>query len=513
MRIIKGKNEITIFLRPLSPEKEKEKEKENIDINACLKEENEKIRISALTKEKVLASVSHDMRTPLNGIIYYLKSAQNVENGLLRNQKLKYALMNANLLMFLVNDLLEFTVNNSDKKMSLKLTKFPLQSMLEDVLDFMKIESENKNIQLLLNIKCSQGLTLINDEGRLKRVIINLLTNALKFTIKGCVILKITQLNEIDHNLLKIEVIDTGLGIKPEFLPKLMQPFATFDDSEHKVNNNGIGLGLYICKTIVQLLGPNKQLYIQSKLGKGSKFGFLSYIINDGENISNIKDPTSFFNDDLEDYFEENIFESDMYETQIKTKNISNKAFYNKKKSMSINSLTSRTVKSKSFKSNPIKINNDGTMNSDAICLNSSGNYKPIYNVLLCDDNGFNLLILEDILDSLNEWNFDIHKASNGQAAFEMFCEKNAPWSDFEDRFHIIFMDFEMPIMSGIQATKNIREKICKEGFHNVRIIGCSGDGSMYNCEEKIKELLMDDVYGKPINCEQVLSCIKKFLK
>lgn len=133
-------------------------------------------------------------------------------------------------------------------------------------------------------------------------------------------------------------------------------------------------------------------------------------------------------------------------------------------------------------------------------------------NVLIVDDQPFNIMILQDILQSVKEFRFNIDKAFHGKSAFEMFCEKNHCDNEASDIYNLIFMDFEMPIMDGIQTTKLIREKICKEGFHDVMIVGCTDDYVRYEREGKLSELLMDDCYGKPISEEDIILVIKKLI-
>lgn len=516
INIFKMKNEIIILI------KMNEKVNENISLNKFLQEENKNLKDEIILKDKILASVSHDMRTPLNGIMFYLKTAKESENTFLRNQRLDYALVNSNLLLFMVNDLLEFTVNRQNgMRMSLKLSKFALQTTVDDVLDCLKVDSKNKNIELLVQIQCNQGLTLINDESRFKRVLINLLSNALKFTVDGYVKLKITQLHDQNNNLLKIEVIDTGLGIHPNVLPKLMTPFATFDNDEFKVNKNGIGLGLFISKSIVQMLGPNEEIFIYSELGVGSKFCFLLDIINDGKRDHSLKEisvdsKNIFFTKELERFEEENCIQSDARDLNIKTRNISAQAIYNKRKSLIIQNNTYRTQKSKSFTSKKCisfqkSLSASKIFSSYSKYIDSMNSSPNIINILIVDDNSFNILILQEILLGFKKCDLIIDKAFNGKIAFEKFCDKNDPTNDFYNKYHIIFIDFEMPIMDGIQATKMIREKICKEGFYDVIIVGCSGDHEKYEREGKIKELLVDECFGKPICKEDVISVLEKY--
>ena len=298
-----------------------------------LSEELEELKKKDQMKDQLFASISHDMRSPLNGITYYIKSAKETENTLLRAQKLDYALMNSSMLLFLINDLLDFSQFKNNSKIKPNLSKFHLNNLIEEITSLVKIEADNKGISLILQNECHNNILLMSDERRMKQVLINLLTNAIKFTFQGFVKIKISPIPNSD-NIIKFEVIDTGLGIKKEVLPCLMKPFATFDLPDRKVNKNGIGLGLFICKTLVGLLGPSSNLFIYSEEGKGTKFGFLAYIMNEINHkkveLAEDYNIDMHFEKSLEFYQEENALESDQREFMIKARNISSKAFYNK---------------------------------------------------------------------------------------------------------------------------------------------------------------------------------------
>ena len=241
----------------------------------------EDLKKTVETKDRILAAVSHDMRSPLNGIIYYIKSAKDSESPNLRQQKLDFALINANLLLFLVNDFLDFSLFSNNNTLILNPAKFALSNVLNDVLSLVQMEAQNKGIILLLKNECNPNLLLFSDERRMKQVLLNLLTNAIKFTFEGYVKLLVSMVSG-SKNLLRFEIIDTGLGIKAEVIPNLMKPFSTFDN-EKKANRSGIGLGLYICKTIVGILGPQSNIFIHSEEGKGTQMGFLAFIMNESQ--------------------------------------------------------------------------------------------------------------------------------------------------------------------------------------------------------------------------------------
>ena len=125
-------------------------------------------------------------------------------------------------------------------------------------------------------------------------------------------------------------------------------------------------------------------------------------------------------------------------------------------------------------------------------------------------------MILEEILNSFKELNLFVEKANNGLMAVEQFLLRNRPDSD-EEPLDIIFMDYEMPLMNGIEATKFIRSKIFKEGYIDVRVIGCSGDSTAFtemeiNTHHAHEIVGMDECLPKPLTVESVSKCLKKYI-
>lgn len=225
-------------------------------------------------KDKLLASISHDLRSPLNGIINFVSTAKDCDNINERNKYLDYARINGNLLMSMINDLLDYSAINNNK-MSLTINEFSLNEIISETLSLMEIQASCKKIKLeLINELQSINPILKSDSRRLKQILINLIGNAIKFTQKGTIKLKVKRV-EIP-NIIKFEVIDSGVGIKEEIREQLCKEYATFD-TEKGLNQYGNGLGLSICHNLVKLLGPFDNLFISSVYGKGSKFGFLLF--------------------------------------------------------------------------------------------------------------------------------------------------------------------------------------------------------------------------------------------
>jgi len=253
-------------------------------------------------------------------------------------------------------------------------------------------------------------------------------------------------------------------------------------------------------------LGPEANLFIHSEEGKGTKVGFVAYIMNGAANESEIivtfRSYKGIFDRTIETYQEENAIESDNRDNVIKSKNISPKAFYNK----TFTANTNNSKKSRSIIKKSTIISNGSFMKES----NTVFKTWKTYNILIVDDQAFNLMILKEMLDSFKEKDLNVESATNGNVAVEMFIKRNAPKSE-EEPYYLIFMDKEMPLMNGIEATNIITAKIFKDGYKGVRIVGCTGDSC---CVDRNTNEFngLDECFMKPITADLVNYCLKKFL-
>lgn len=235
----------------------------------ALKEMDEK-------KDKMLIAITHDLRSPLNGILAFINLAKNESNLEVRNRKLDLAEINGNLLMSLIEDILDFQ-SIAQNKFNLTTEDSSLNEILEEIVALISIQTQDKNINFTLNTNFGEApIDLFTDVRRLKQILLNILTNSIKFTMSGGY-LKMNVFCTQTPNIIKFEIIDSGIGIKQELIEKLCEPFNTFDTNG--LNKYGIGFGLYLCKKLSSLLGPKDETYfhISSIYGKGSKIGFLIY--------------------------------------------------------------------------------------------------------------------------------------------------------------------------------------------------------------------------------------------
>ncbi|MDQ3393310.1 MAG: response regulator [Bacteroidota bacterium] len=226
---------------------------------------------SGKIKEQFLANMSHEIRTPMNAIIGFTKLLlKNKEE--LNNEQLKYINFISNAgenLLVIINDILDFSKIQSGK-FDLEHTDFILPDVVSNVLNLFRAKAADKNVELIEDIFEDVPFQLVGDPVRLNQVLINVISNALKFTEKGHVKIKITALRQSNSKaLLRFMIEDTGIGIAEDKLDSVFESF-TQASSDTTRKYGGTGLGLTIVKKIVNL--QKGEISLKSTLGKGTTF-------------------------------------------------------------------------------------------------------------------------------------------------------------------------------------------------------------------------------------------------
>lgn len=231
-----------------------------------LRQANIRLQEADRLKSIFLASMSHELRTPLNSIIGFtgiLLMGMVGEISDEQKQHLSKVERNANHLLSLINDILDISKIEAGKA-EVSLEEFELGGVVREVIDSVSPMMKEKGLELITDVPDS--ILLLSDRRRVKQILMNLVSNAVKFTDQGNI--KIAA-KVIENEKVEIRVTDTGIGIKAEEMNKLFNPFQQIDISLTK-RHEGTGLGLYLCKRLLALLGGD--IRAKSEYGKGSEF-------------------------------------------------------------------------------------------------------------------------------------------------------------------------------------------------------------------------------------------------
>ena len=221
-------------------------------------------------KSTFLANMSHDIRTPINAVL-------GMDEMILRESKeeaiLSYATdiqMAGKTLLALINDILDFS-KVEEGKMEIIPVQYDLSSLVGDLVNMIKDRAAKKGLELEVEVNDNIPNLLYGDEVRIKQCILNLLTNAVKYTNEGKVKLVVDYENQDQDIILKVKVTDTGIGIKPEDMSALFTPFDRIEEKKNR-HIEGTGLGMSIVKKMLSLM--DSELNVYSEYGKGSAFSF-----------------------------------------------------------------------------------------------------------------------------------------------------------------------------------------------------------------------------------------------
>ncbi|AXT40730.1 PAS domain-containing sensor histidine kinase [Alteromonas sp. BL110] len=217
-------------------------------------------------KTDFLATMSHEIRTPMNAIIGLTHLALETTDNEQRQQYLEKVQRSSNALLELMNSILDFSKVEANK-IDILDEPFTLTKMIEKLAQVFQVKAQQKQLQLLFDIRCNTNTPCKGDSEKIYQVLINLLSNAIKFTEKGYVLLKV---DKRDKHLF-FSVSDTGMGISDAGKAKLFNAFEQADASISR-KFGGTGLGLAICKRLVEFMGG--ELTLESQINEGSCFAF-----------------------------------------------------------------------------------------------------------------------------------------------------------------------------------------------------------------------------------------------
>ncbi len=505
-------------------------------------------------KSEFLANMSHEIRTPLNGIIGFSDLVLKTELHERQEQYLTIVNQSANSLLNIINDILDFSKIEAGK-LDLDLERNDLYELAEQASDIITYVIHQKGLEMLLNISPNIPRYAWIDSVRLKQILVNLLSNASKFTDTGEVELKITPLTKINHNGemgIRFSVRDTGVGIKADKQDKIFEAFTQEDVSTTK-KYGGTGLGLTISNRLLELMGSKLQLTSQS--GKGSTFYFdlnvkcedglptpQAYdlnlqrvlIVDDNANnrmiIERMLALKSIQTDQAKNGFEaiQKLVDGERYDVilldfqmpYLNGIDTARKIRGNFEKQPIVflhSSSEDKKISEASKELNiPLRLIKPIKMQEMYDTLlkvqqNSHGNTRPSKNkndyeslllngkntILIVEDNAINLLLGKTVIHNISP-DTTVMEANNGKQALERM-EERLP--------NLILMDVQMPEMNGYEATKVIRETYKNE---NILIFALTA-GNLKGERERCLEAGMDDFIAKPFVEADLIRLLEKW--
>ncbi len=496
-------------------------------------------------KDDFLANVSHEIRTPINTICGM--------SELVLREELPYRVMESVLniqmagrnLMAIVRDILDFSELQSGK-MELEEEAYNITSTINDVINMTMARKDKKNIELIVDCDPNIPCGLFGDEKKLRRVMMSLLDNAVKFTEEGCVTMLVGYRKESYGINLVITIKDTGIGMEEESLEKLFTNYNQVD-AGRKRREGGIGLGLAISRALVQKMGGT--ITVQSKLGKGSRVQFvvpqkvldeapIAFIHNrKGVNVATYINMEQFDKIAIRDDYTNMIIH--MVEN-LKGKCHICRNLSELQRRTEMESFSHIFISVPEYREAPAFFDRLAQLTRVVVVLERLDEkyvtnpmllkvYKPFYilsivsvlngtydkncdgtsktcekfetintHVLVVDDNRMNIRVIEGLLTN---YKIKVSIATSGHGALEKIVSAN---------YDFVFMDHMMPEMDGVETLQRIRHKVGTY-FQKVPIIALTANAVAGTRETLLKEGFNDFV-EKPIERSVLERVLKRNL-
>ena len=420
-------------------------------------------------KDEAIAAVSHELRAPTNSIMGMLQVAFDSSTESSVRAMIQKSRNTAKFLLSITNSFLDLE-QIRNKKLSLNFANQNISELLDEIRSMVEFQANAKGLVFSTSTTPTMPKVVNTDTDRLKQILINLLSNALKYTRKGEITLGIKWLAPERPNCYEFYVQDTGTGIKKEDINKLFRPYGRIQDENAELNRKGVGLGLLISMNLAVLLGPSdtKGIQVTSIVSVGSKFSF------------EIESKGPFEASSLEEQQSGSLGNINLDENEDEGEPLRDKSVFYKAPKQCADKGRSPNLSTASL-----------------VVIRKS-------RIMVVDDNPFNIIAIKGMIDHSK---YDTLQASDGEECLSLVKAS----IEKKEGVDIIFLDCQMPILDGYETAKTLSEWMAQGTLPKVPIIGLTADPRI-ETKNKCLECGMDDFAVKPMEKSQLQQTLKKWL-